>query len=281
LALPTKQGQQMTVQAVMGFEHLLSWKSYDNNGNLWFSGTFDKNLGTYIEGTDKAVGKRLEQIFQAAQKLNAQFLRDLEAFNVTTHLDFPNNWGLGTSSTLIYNIAQWATVDAFELLDRTFGGSGYDVACAGVKSPIVFLKTPKPHFETVFFDPIFKSQLYFVYLSKKQNSREGIAHYKAAVKHDKALIHAISDLTNAFLKALRLADFEQIIREHEAIVSATLDLPRAKQLFFKDFWGEIKSLGAWGGDFVLATSSYSENETKKYFKEKGFEVCLPYDALVW
>ena len=33
-------------------------------------------------------------------------------FKVTTKLDFPKNWGLGTSSTLINNIAQWAQVDA-------------------------------------------------------------------------------------------------------------------------------------------------------------------------
>jgi len=32
----------------------------------------------------------------------------------------------------------------------------------------------------------------------------------------------------------------------------------------------MKSLGAWGGDFVLATSQASEEETRKYFGQKGF-----------
>ena len=30
-------------------------------------------------------------------------------------------------------------------------------------------------------------------------------------------------------------------------------MPRAQDLYFPDFKGVIKSLGAWGGDFVLAT----------------------------
>ena len=279
LAIPTKQGQSMVVESTAGFEHLLEWESFDNEGESWFKGTFEKNSGAYFDGTDKAVGLRLQQIFQAAQTLNAQFLRDVEPFKVSTHLDFPKNWGLGTSSTLIHNIAQWATVDPFELLEMTFGGSGYDIVCAAAKQAITFYKTPVPHYEEVFFDPIFKSQLYFVYLTKKQDSRDGIARYRSLVKEKETLIQDITAITKAMLNTLRLSDFEQLIREHEAIVSATLNLPRAKRLFFKDFWGEVKSLGAWGGDFVLVTSEKSEAETKKYFNDKGFDVCLNYEDL--
>jgi hypothetical protein len=50
-------------------------------------------------------------------------------YNITTHLNFPKKWGLGTSSTLINNIAQWLQIDAFTLLNNSFGGSGYDIAC--------------------------------------------------------------------------------------------------------------------------------------------------------
>lgn len=280
LAVPTKQGQSMTVESAVGHDHLLEWESFDNEGESWFKGTFEKNSGLYLQGTDRSTGLRLQQIFQAGQTLNAQFLRELEAFKVSTHLDFPKNWGLGTSSTLIYNLAQWATVDPFELLEMTFGGSGYDIACAGAKQPITFQKTPEPQYEEVFFDPIFKSQLYFVYLTKKQNSRDGIARYRSLVKEKGVLINDITAITKAMQKTLRLSDFEELIKEHEAIVSSTLNLARAKRLFFKDFWGEVKSLGAWGGDFVLVTSEASEAETKQYFNDKGFDICLRYEDLV-
>ena len=280
LAVPTKQGQSMTVEAAAGFDHILEWESLDNEDNVWFKGTFNKSNGLYLKGTDKATGLRLQQIFQAIQQLNAQFMREGECYKVSTHLDFPRDWGLGTSSTLIYNLAQWATVDAFELLDMTFGGSGYDIACAGAKQAMTFVRKPKLEYEEVFFDPIFKSQLYFVYLTKKQNSRDGIARYRSLVKEKETLIQDISAITKEMQTVLRLEDFERLIKEHEAIVSASLNMARAKRLYFKDFWGEIKSLGAWGGDFVLATSEASEEATRKYFYDKGFDICLKYEDLV-
>jgi len=46
---------------------------------------------------------------------------------------------------------------------------------------------------------------------------------------------------------------------------------------FSDFSGSIKSLGAWGGDFVLV--AHSENPTA-YFKEKGYEVIFSYHQMV-
>mgnify|MGYP000504168076 CR=1 FL=1 len=123
LAVPTKQGQSMIVESTVGFEDLLEWESFDNEGESWFKGTFEKNSGLYIKGTDRPTGLRLQQIFQAGQTLNLQFLREIEPFKVSTHLDFPKNWGLGTSSTLINNLAQWANVDPYQLLKLTFGGS--------------------------------------------------------------------------------------------------------------------------------------------------------------
>ena len=46
-----------------------------------------------------------------------------------------------------------------------------------------------------------------------------------------------------------------------------------KKDLFPDFNGGIKSLGAWGGDFFLATGDRSE---MKYFHDKGFTTIIPY-----
>jgi len=43
-----------------------------------------------------------------------------------------------------------------------------------------------------------------------------------------------------------------------------------KSQHFSDYWGSVKSLGAWGGDVVLATSEASDAETRNYFTQKGF-----------
>ena len=90
----------------------------------------------------------------------------------------------------------------------------------------------------------------------------------------------ISNLTSEFLKCTLISDFEKLIIKHENLVASVIELPRAKALFFNDFWGEIKSLGAWGGDFVMATSERSEAETMQYFSKKGFGTVVKYEDMV-
>ena len=72
-----------------------------------------------------------------------------------------------------------------------------------------------------------------------------------------------------------------LIKEHETILSTALKLKTVKELRFSDFWGQVKSLGAWGGDFVLVTSHKSLEETKKYFHDKGYHVFLNYDEIIY
>lgn len=279
LALPTRPGQSLRVAEDQSGS--ISWRSYEQDGSLWFEGLFALPSGACQSDSDEATGRRLSQILQAISKQNPGFFQAKNGWQIETHLDFPRNWGLGTSSTLIANLAQWAGVDPFQLLRDTFGGSGYDIACANASKPIVYqLDKQKPVFESVSFDPPFKANLYFVYLGKKQNSREGIARYRARVQAEPQLIEAISQLTQLFLACTELPAFEALIRQHEAMVADTLALPRAKDLYFADYWGEVKSLGAWGGDFVLITSDRSAEETRNFLNEKGFSTVLSYEDLV-
>ena len=54
-------------------------------------------------------------------------------------------------------------------------------------------------------------------------------------------------------------------------------MPPVKKRLFPDYPGSIKSLGAWGGDFILATGTESERE---YFKEKGYTTLRSYRELI-
>ena len=67
------------------------------------------------------------------------------------------------------------------------------------------------------------------------------------------------------VKTDSLSDFEKLITEHEAMIASMIGLPRIKDVFFADYVSEIKSLGAWGGDFVLATG---DSSTPEYFRQK-------------
>lgn len=295
LALPVSKGQSLELRcaenAAPAAEKMLHWQSFDDKGECWFEACFAEEEFEIGHSSDANTAKKLQQILLTARNLNPDFkpFATWPALSASSRLDFPRNWGLGTSSTLVYLLAAWAYVDPFELQFRTFGGSGYDIACAGAEGPILyFLKNGKPHLKPCNFRPVFRNSLFFIYLEKKQDSRKGIARYREAAKSHQqaahrrqAAIEKIADLTRSFLEAHTLRDFEKLIVQHESIVSETLDMPRAKELYFPDFWGEIKSLGAWGGDFILATSHRPASFTRQYFSERGFSVFIPYADLIF
>ncbi len=281
LALPTQLGQQLSVTPKESFSNLVRWKSFDDEKKTWFEGVFNTEKMSVLETNNPEVSDRLLQMLLVVKDLNEGIFSKKQDLYIQTHLEFPRNWGLGSSSTLIYTLAKYFEIDPYILLEKTMGGSGYDIACAGTNHAIVYQrKENQATFQTVNFNPSFNKNLYFVYLDKKQNSREGIAQYRKVVQKNHPAIDEISQLTEAALLAKDLSEFEKIISTHETIVSNILHLTCAKKLYFKDYFGEIKSLGAWGGDFVLATSDKSEVETLRYFHKKGFQTVLPYHQII-
>jgi len=276
IALPTKLGQSLTVEPAN--EQKLIWESQNSKSYPWFQHSYP-HLHQKID--NNPIAERLRVILLQAQKQNPKFINNL-VDKVTTKLTFPRNWGLGTSSTLIHLIAQWAECDPFELLFEAFGGSGYDIACAGADGPISYRlqANHKPIFQPVNFNPSFKNQLYFVYLDKKQDSKKGIARYRGKGKISDAKIQKISTLSTELINIGGLNQFEKLLIEHENIIAELIGFEKVQSIYFDDYWGVVKSLGAWGGDFVLATSDRSFAETKKYFNEKGFNVFLNYKELI-
>lgn len=288
LAIPTKYGQSLTVEP--NDNNTIVWKSYDELGKVWFDGEFSiddtspaclfgrQALSVTSENSNE-VSNRLIQILEAAQKLNPEFLSDHQGYNITTHQDFNRKWGLGTSSTLINNIADWAEVDAYALLEQTFGGSGYDIACAQHNSPITYQldENHNPVVTTVAFNPNFKDHLYFVYLNQKQNSRDGIKAYKSLNRVDDSIIKKVNQITDSMIACESLSTFNSLIDAHENLISGLILQEPVKASLLHDFKGAIKSLGAWGGDFVLVTS---ETDPTDYFKTKGYDTVIPFEAMV-
>ncbi len=277
LAVPTKHGQSLYIESIDAPK--IIWTSLDELGNTWFEDTFlIEQINSNFSNIENDISKRIIQILNAAKQLNPFFLNTYKGFKITTSLTFPKNWGLGTSSTLINNIAQWANVDAFELLKLTFGGSGYDIACAQNNSPITYqLLKNAIAVNQVDFNPRFKEHLYFVYLNKKQNSRDGIATYNTNKSNLSSIISEINDITTNIISCKTLETFDSLITNHESLISRIIKQDTVKDLLFKDFKGSIKSLGAWGGDFVLATC---KENPENYFKNKGFYTIIPYEDMV-
>lgn len=277
-ALPTKFGQNLIVKE--GYNQEIIWKSYNYDDQLWFEDVISfSEIINNVEAKTETVKTTLINILHEAYLLNANFLNKAQGYEISTHLTFPKNWGLGTSSTLLNNIAQWTQIDAFTLLKNSFGGSGYDIACAQNNTPIVYrLDQNTPVVETTAFKPDFTKNIFFVYLNKKQSSKAAInAYYNNKNENLAENIQYNNKITKAILESKTLKEFAYFVEKHEIHLSNILELETIKEIAFPDFNGVVKSLGAWGGDFVMAIS---EENPKEYFAGKGYETLLTYDEMI-
>ncbi len=297
LATPLKFGQSLTVKTVS--EPFLHWDAYKPDGP-WFSVTLNPKNLDIIDCDDQPKAEKLRQILRAIKHLNPNAFEG-KSLKFTTRLDFDPNWGLGSSSTLIANLARWAEVDPYELLKLTFGGSGYDIACATAEGPIYFqlsstesalrqaqgpkvvkpVETPTPMVEPIDFNPPFSDHLYFIYQGQKQSSSKEV---KAFLEKTNPIdlqkdIESVSEISRAAPKCETLDEFAMLMQCHERIITRCIG-QEPVQKRFPDFEGVLKSLGAWGGDFILAATDWTEDQVKDYFKRKGLEVIFGYKEMV-
>ncbi|WP_378185776.1 GYDIA family GHMP kinase [Aquimarina sp. W85] len=281
LALPTKKGQSLTITETS--KTGLHWISKDQYGTAWYEAAFltdeQQIKSTDQESSTNAITKKLLSLLNTARVLNPKFLTQQIGITVETELEFDRSWGLGSSSTLINNIAQWANVNAFALLERAFGGSGYDVACAQHNSPILYNRNQGiPRITEVFFEPKFKDHLFFIYLNQKQDSKDSIKHYQALPRTNfESAAIKISEINKSLLSCTDLSVFESLMSQHEAIISTIIKIPTIKSERFPDYPGAIKSLGGWGGDFILVTGSLNDMQ---YFKNKGYTTIISYYDMI-
>lgn len=262
LALPLTKIQQSL--AVRPSENM-SWKAFDENNQLWLQSDASQ---------DDLVIRVLSFIRQQRPELFKTGL------SFETHMNFSPSWGLGSSSTFISLLSQWSGLSAFTLQKHFFHGSGYDVAAATLEKPFLYqLINEQPRTETVEWNPKFKNHLRFVYLGKKQDSRQAMAHFKAkASKVSPESIQKLDQITHNLILASTLEEFQRAMLEHEHIISEHLQMPLVKKRLFADFSGEIKSLGGWGGDFILTAS---QEDPEDYFKSKGHGTIFKWSDLIF
>ena len=129
------------------------------------------------------------------------------------------------------------------------------------------------------FNPSFHSQLFFVYLNRKQNSQKSIKVLDLSKLSTKDA-EEISELTMAMVETQNPMRFRSFMEKHEEITGKAIGQTPVKKLLFSDFDGSVKSLGAWGGDFVLAASEATEEYVRNYFTRKNLPVIFKYDEIV-
>ena len=259
----------------------LVWECLDVNGESWFNSHISLYDFSAINTTDQDISDKLQKILKNSVRQNSEFLSKWNGFKVETQLEFPRDWGLGSSSTLYQLVSDWADINALLLYFKVENGSGYDVATAGAGTPILYYANDEEvSYTPVDFDPSFKKNLFFVHLNQKQDTSIGIKEYLKAVKKKKDFVKSATEISEAMTEASDLKSFAILMDKHEDLVSHHTGFKKVKDEKFSDFWGSVKSLGAWGGDFVLAASSKSEAETKAYFADRGFDTFLTYTEMI-
>ena len=278
LAVPLNKGQSLTVTSTN--EPKLNWRAETLDG-LWFEITFDKDL-SIIESTDYNKSVNLQLMLRKAIEQNPSIQDKLIYCSVTTLLEFDINWGWGSSSTLLHLLEQWLEIDPYRLMDETIGGSGYDVACAGINQPIFYRRTKEEHpqITPVAFNPPFINQMGIVYLNKKQNSSTQVKSFLESSSNNQDLVKEISALSHKFTTEKELARFMNLMHQHEKIIAKATGLMPVQELLFPDYKGAIKSLGAWGGDFALFVSEESFSSNKQWFQSKGYSIVMPFEDVV-
>lgn len=298
LALPLKLGQDLKIKTLESNDNRIYWDAFvettdyglrttgiGNNIIPWFSVVLDKNSFEVIDTDDREKAERLSEIFKIIKHLNDNILDSPHDYHFNSLLDFSPHWGLGSSSTLINNLSLWADIDPYSLLNATFKGSGYDIACANTNKPLFYQldnhnDTIKRIVTETDFKPAFNDNLFFIYQGKKQNSAKEVKAFLDKNKNYNKEIMSVSEISKALSESQSLDDFCYYMKKHEEIIAFCISQTKIKD-FFPDFQGEMKSLGAWGGDFFLAATSSDYEYVRHYFENKGLNTIIKYQDIVF
>jgi hypothetical protein len=280
LSVPLKFGQAMKVTETPD-PGVILWETYVLD-KRWFRAEFH---GRELEIRDASNSRKaffIRQLLKAGLKYQPSFFSGKEGCCIQNRINFDLEWGLGSSSSLVSNLANWFDVDLYRYYRESFDGSGFDVFSARADTPVIYqLVGDVPVVEKTKLHPSVTEHLYFVYLGQKQDSQESVRLFKESAIPDPDLIRAVSDLTVAMIGAEDPEYFTELMRQHERLVSGILGRPTARQLMFSGFKGEIKSLGAWGGDFIMVCTFLSPDEVRSYFKEQKLDVVFSWNDIVY
>ncbi|QCX54458.1 30S ribosomal protein S6 [Elizabethkingia sp. JS20170427COW] len=277
LAIPTRLGQSLEVQDIDSSQDTIFWETY-REGQLWLKLVLNYQSLEIVETNLPEAATFIQKVFKTLKDLKTEKLSGSQSYYLKSNVEFPENYGLGSSSTLMNNIASWAKVDAFTLNDLALGGSGYDIAVAQQSAPILYTRRgEQKEVKKVAFNPSFKDELIFVHLNRKQNSREGISMYRSLEK-EPSLIDYFTHLTDEVVKCNDLEKFSLLMLEHEVKMSDFLKIEIIKEKYFKDLPVFAKSLGAWGGDFILTRKFRGY---KNYFQHKEYHTIIDFENLIY
>lgn len=279
LAVPLTRGQSMSVDTREG-NSLLEWQAADSTG-AWFSAHIDPVDWTIVDTSSREVTLRLIHLLGEASVLVPEFQAELAGRQVNTLLDYPRDYGFGSSSTLVSLVAQWSGCDPMELHRRTSEGSGYDVACADAESPIFYSnKGGESQLRAARFYPPFHAQIYFAWLGQKQHTATSLQAIRQGFRPGEEEIGFFTEISRSMASSRELGEFRNLMEDHEQRLSVLLGIPPVSERF-GDLDASVKSLGAWGGDFVMIATGLEAADLFSQLARKGLQQVYTFKELVY
>ena len=280
LAVPLQMGQSLN-RLPSENRDLFIWNAFYEK-EKWFHARIDPIRLKVLETSNPQKAGRLRRMLEACIELMPSFQKELFRWDVETVLEFSPAWGFGSSSTLTALLAEWAEINPLDLHFMIASGSGYDVACANAEGPILYkIRDGSPHYRHIRFHPPFSDRIYFAWLGHKQDTEKHLDQVTGKIDPGYENIHRFSRLTEQMIAAADPVTFGKLIEEHEEALSGILEMERISAGRFSSLPGHVKSLGAWGGDFVMIVSGVSEKELFAYLRNRNIRVIFRYDDLVY
>ncbi len=271
LAIPLSVGQSLLVSR--GPENGILWRCFEFEVcwlEIYFSATLD-----IIRTTDEEKAKRIQNLLLFIRKSRSEI--PMSALSFKFNLNFCRQFGLGTSSTLISLLSQWSGIDPYLLLRESFGGSGYDIAASTANQPFLY-SIEKKKIKDIRLPKAITDNLLFVYTGKKQNSSVEVSRFN---KHrtSNAQIEQMNKIVKQAAQSSQIEGWEHLIAESESLLSDITGQKPVQETYFSDYRYSVKSLGAWGGDFVMATCR-DTTIARKYFETKHKSPVFTYKELI-
>lgn len=271
LAMPLSLGQTLTVSAYKGKGVL--WRSFEH-GEKWFDTLFSESL-EIVETTDSKKAKTARGLLRFIQRLKPEWIP--AHLDLRFDLGFERKYGMGSSATLVSLLSQWSGVDPYSFLEKTFGGSGFDVAAATAQKPFLYSITERRIREFALPAHITR-HLLFIYTGKKQNSAREVFHFRDRPVRA-TQIAEMNAIVEKAASCSHIEAWEDLMEESEQLLSAVLGQRPVREKDYSDYPYKIKSLGAWGGDFIMASCRDTE-EARNYFLNKNKNPVYTFKALV-
>lgn len=276
LAVPTRAGQELRLSpAPSGQACFLHWVAYDQAGESWLDIQFGPRLEVK-KASDIQVAKQLQILLRFAARYGTF---PQEPFRAQTHLGFDRSWGLGSSSTLVALIARFTHCDAMALHRHAYPGSGYDVATAMEAQALKYkLKKGQPQWRP-FPPPAVWHDTFLVYRGRKQDSQAEVARFEDT-HVPTSILERLNEISLGLTGQMKITQLAAVLQEHETLLSQLLKR-KPVQADYPNCPAQLKSLGAWGGDFMWAVPhSHSEKEAvQRYFEPLPEVDIFPFSAI--